>query len=260
MEKWVCSKCGRISFDKPVKNETCQENGCKGRFQHFKTCKICGEWFCNHGATVCESCAEQGFKKKQGHSVILVCEYCGQEFKRPSANARGKKHFCNIACLRKYEQTKSVERTCLECGKSFTVKESTLRCSNSSGNYCSRTCYEKSLHIDGTVTYKGGFERVKREHFKGFKFCAVCGTTKNIHIHHIIPFRLTQDNGLDNLIPLCSSHHVKVEKAWRSFIDGFEEPEKAKKYVANILRTQQLVTAAVMMDVIEQRKIGDDSH
>jgi len=38
-----------------------------------------------------------------------------------------------------------------------------------------------------------------------------CNETENLHIHHIIPFRMTQDNSLDNLITLCQKHHKMVE-------------------------------------------------
>ena len=44
--------------------------------------------------------------------------------------------------------------------------------------------------------------------------CQVCGKhcqKKEIQCHHVIPYRITQDNSMDNLITLCSSCHMKEE-------------------------------------------------
>jgi hypothetical protein len=254
MNKWICNRCGREYPGKPEKNEICNVDGCKGRFQLFATCKICGEWFNTHGATVCPSCADKGYKRSHGQSVTVKCAFCGREFQRPRANARGRKQFCNQACHRMYEQTLWIDRTCLWCGKSFKVRESSIRSTNATGHYCSRDCYEKSLHKEKSKYWRDGFERIKRKHFRGVQFCAICGTTKNIHIHHIIPFRFTQDNGLDNLIPLCRKHHTIVEHIWLPFIESFDNPEDAKPYVNNVLRSRQQATAAVLMDIMERVK------
>ena len=254
MNKWICNRCGREYPGKPEKNTICNVDGCKGRFKHFIPCKICGEWFNTHGATVCPACAGRGHKRSHGQSVTVKCEFCGREFQRPRANARGKKQFCDQMCRRMYERSGWIDRTCLECGRHFKVRESAIRSSNATGHYCSRFCYERSMHVEGSRTYKGGFERVKREHFSGFKFCAICGTTKSIHIHHIIPFRFTHDNGLDNLIPLCSRHHTIVEHIWLPFIESFDNAEDAKPYVNNVLRSRQQATTAVLAGIIERIK------
>lgn len=43
--------------------------------------------------------------------------------------------------------------------------------------------------------------------------CQKCGIHchKNIQCHHIIPFRISEDNSLDNLITLCRQCHAKIE-------------------------------------------------
>ena len=250
-EKWVCNRCGDERFDKPKKNEVCS---CHGRYKHYITCKICGELFPTHGATVCGSCADKGFRRSHGSSVGVVCEYCGKEFRRPKANARGKRQFCNIECQRAYERSLWLERTCKECGTKFMIRESAIRSSNASGNYCCRECYNNAMHLEGAKQWRDGFERIKRKNFSGFKFCAICGTTKRIHIHHIIPYRLTKDNGLDNLIPLCIHHHATVEAIWKPFIESFENPNDAKPYVSCSLRARQQATAEVIAEILETIK------
>ena len=48
---------------------------------------------------------------------------------------------------------------------------------------------------------------VRDAHIKSHPFCAVCGGTKKLNVHHIQPFHLNPDLELDphNLISLCES-------------------------------------------------------
>ncbi len=41
--------------------------------------------------------------------------------------------------------------------------------------------------------------------------CVRCESTKQLEVHHIIPYRKTQDNSLENLVTLCHVCHEKVE-------------------------------------------------
>lgn len=42
--------------------------------------------------------------------------------------------------------------------------------------------------------------------------CRVCGSKpKILHTHHIIPYRITHDNSLGNLITVCRSCHTKLD-------------------------------------------------
>ena len=244
-EKWVCNRCGRERTDKPAKNEICNHDGCKGRFQRFASCKKCGEWFqAPQGATVCVECGRQ----KRIGSVDVVCAQCGRTFKRYNSNAKGKKQFCNKECQRKYEQSKMEIRTCKECGAVFQIRRSAIEHTNASGNFCSRECYHKNMRDERTTKYKGDFERVKRENFHGKQFCAICGTTKDIHIHHIIPYRLTHDNDISNLIPLCATHHAKLERATRRLVDTTNDLVAIKEMLNIMFRTRQQDTKNAIID------------
>jgi len=44
--------------------------------------------------------------------------------------------------------------------------------------------------------------------------CVHCGKEENIHIHHKIPFKKVKEHKIENLIPLCTSCHMKEE--WKS--------------------------------------------
>ena len=41
--------------------------------------------------------------------------------------------------------------------------------------------------------------------------CEYCGA-KASDVHHIIPYRYSEDNSLDNLISLCKKHHISIER------------------------------------------------
>jgi len=49
----------------------------------------------------------------------------------------------------------------------------------------------------------------RAKHLKAHSACAVCGETKNLNVHHILPFWLFPESELDpaNLITLCEKFH-----------------------------------------------------
>ncbi len=49
--------------------------------------------------------------------------------------------------------------------------------------------------------------KIRKEHLKKFPYCACCGETKNLEVHHMVPFNVNPDLELDpsNLITLCEN-------------------------------------------------------
>ena len=41
-------------------------------------------------------------------------------------------------------------------------------------------------------------------------FCALCGSTDNLEHHHVLPKSLGGSDNEDNLLTLCSTHHVQL--------------------------------------------------
>ena len=73
---------------------------------------------------------------------------------------------------------------------------------------------------------KGGFrgedwEEVREEVLDRFKdICQRCHNwfpRKNLNVHHIVPWRETQDNGKKNLVPLCSKCHKQEDNYYTQF-------------------------------------------
>lgn len=197
--------------------------------------------------------------------VKRQCKSCGKEFTVyksviEKTNASG--NFCGRSCYNEYLKTlvgdrnrsfKRIKKSCPSCGKTIFVTPS--RDKAYKNTFCSIECRGKYMaeYIGGekNKSWKGGasrtrgdFERVKRRFFSGRQFCAICGTSENIHIHHIIPYRLTQDNSRSNLIPLCNRHHKIVESYTVKFIELFKDGTyaRAKEYLNLMLRGKQFET------------------
>lgn len=187
--------------------------------------------------------------------IPVVCDYCGNTFMRYAGNVKPttKLHFCDKECKNSYYKADVLERTCQYCGKIFTIYSSVVNDSNSSGNFCSSRCYWDSMKK--SRKFYAGFNEAKKKYFSGRQFCAVCGTTKNIQIHHIIPNRLTQDQRKQNLIPLCPLHHIRIERMTAELHELFNDDYDAEQWLLNnILRSRQMVTSYKLKEKTNERK------
>ena len=144
-----------------------------------------------------------------------------------------------------------VPRTCKFCEKAFSVPPSVLSGkTNSSANFCSRGCYSSWLCRTGRTTGRGSrWTASSKEALRRAPFCGLCGTRRRLQVHHIVPWRLTRDNGQDNLIPLCVKHHRLVETATVEIENSVEDPDAVPALLAPfslMLRFQQARTAAFL--------------
>lgn len=171
-------------------------------------------------------------------------------------------NFCSRKCYTEYQKTLKGNKNnhytrkdvkCPTCGRIFKALPSKMKMYKNT--FCSFECKnaymkeyiggEKNCNWKGGESkYRGDFNEVKKKYFIGKQHCAICGKTTNIHIHHIIPYRLTQDNSINNLIPLCNKHHKQVEAATLKFIELFNGDGyiKAKNYMNCLLRGIQFET------------------
>lgn len=182
-----------------------------------------------------------------------MCAQCGKQFRRYAGNVKSEKSYCSRDCMEESRAAIKLVKICKQCGKPFAIYASSVESSNASGNFCSTKCYHESMTIDGERTY-AGFAAAKKRNFDGKQFCAVCGTTKNIHIHHIIPNRLTHDHSKGNLIPLCAKHHAAIEPATRNFIASMNGDIKmAGTLLKIVLRDRQFRTYSILCALTENR-------
>ena len=244
MEKWVCAKCEAEVSEKPKKNQTCK---CKGRFRHYRQCADCGEWFfdMHYNRKLCDKCSHSAGRDRKG-KVELICDNCGNAFFRYAGNVSTGKNYCSRKCMEEKKKAERIYKVCEVCGRDFSVYASVIKQSNAAGRFCSSRCYYESMTLDKERNYRG-FRTAKERYFSTKQFCAVCGTTENINIHHIVPNRITHDQSKDNLIPLCAKHHPQIERVSKSFIDAMGgDIEKAGELLKIALRDRQFQTYAMI--------------
>ena len=189
--------------------------------------------------------------------VKRICLQCEKEFVIPKSVISGKTNssanFCCRSCYNEYQKSlvgernksyKRIAKECPNCGKELKVIPAKAK--EYKNNFCSIQCKNEYMYnyIGGEQncnwkgerpSYRGDFEHIKTLYFKETKKCAVCGTHQKIHIHHIIPYKLTQDNSLDNLIPLCARHHRIIECKTVKMLDGRKDYENAKRELKTMI-------------------------
>ena len=211
--------------------------------------------------------------EKFGAKIERTCKNCGKLFSvyksaLRSSNASG--NYCKRECYNQFLKTRKgklnnnysrIERNCDYCKKDILVIPSKIK--EYRNHFCSRIC-KSIFHIGeysgdknanwrgGHINRKGDFYSIKTRYFKKKQFCALCGTFKKIHIHHIIPFRNTQDNSLKNLIPLCVKHHRSVEIITNKLIDKRLSIKNIGLFMKNILRDRQQHTSYFIQQCLLQ--------
>lgn len=66
----------------------------------------------------------------------------------------------------------------------------------------------------GCSDFRGSsWRRIRKECYVRDNFiCQNCGSTVSLEAHHIIPYRISKDSSLDNLITLCDRCHKEFER------------------------------------------------
>jgi len=134
-----------------------------------------------------------------------------------------RKRFCSKKCVgiangkRKAKMKESrLTATCI-CGAKLTYPKSL----SYRRKFCSRDCANKAMATARVYEYGRTWPAQRRKARKrDCDTCQNCGSTDNLHVHHIVPFRISRDNRLRNLVTLCASCHTTEEARLRSI----EEP------------------------------------
>lgn len=192
---------------------------------------------------VCNRCASSrgGLACKGSYTVgrdTCKAKGCDNQFRKTLGYS-----YCSVECRKASTKT---ERKCKTCKKDFKIFTSALK-ANASGNFCSRPCYEKFMCKEGRTTGRGSqWKKIRNTHVKRQPFCVMCGTTKNLEVHHIIPFRITHDNSYDNLVTLCSSHHKMVEYQTSGLLNEGVDPKQMSMVIKSILSERLAVLIAAI--------------
>lgn len=204
------------------------------RGTRVRSCIECGkieQVRADNAAQRCRSCSSRASAAERfGRPTVKpnyeTCQHCRCSFVSSPSN---RQKYCSLGCLR---AAKSVERTCATCGGSFRIARSVLSDrTNSSGRFCSRSCYERHLCRTPRIRGRGSrWKTIRKAALRQTPFCAFCGRTRHLQVHHIIPFRLTRDNTPTNLIPLCRACHKRVESVFHD-VEAVDPPLPVTKLV-----------------------------
>lgn len=152
--------------------------------------------------------------------VTFVCQMCGDCFDDYESK---KRQFCSRKCQYDYHTLQgTVEIKCVQCGSTFRRRKSNVEFHVRLGQqnfFCSPICQANFLKNVG-MTSRSGFEwRELSQSIRQANPCVHCGTKVDLTVHHIIPERICvvlgiDPHDLDNLIPICRTHHMEFEPKW----------------------------------------------
>lgn len=193
-------------------------------------------------STTCKTCAgrksiEAALIVIRAKTKLINCKTCGN-----TIPARLGYTYCSVEC---HMEDKKIDRICKCCGDTFRTYKSALSGkTNTSGNFCSRECYEKWMCNGDRTTGRGSqWSKIRLQVLVGHPFCALCGTSHGLQVHHIVPFRMTHDNSGENLIPLCVKHHKIVESITHDIELSGSCTSDMKLILGNMLAERSAVSA-----------------
>lgn len=139
--------------------------------------------------------------KVKGANLRAICCFCGKETNR--GNIKRHQDSC-------YLNPKNLK----ECPVCFSPIKN-YKTSKTCGYSCANT-FTKSG--ENNPNFKGG-------HYRDICFtnhdkrCIVCGEEKIVSVHHINGNH--NDHRIENLVPLCPTHHQYVHSKYRSEVEPF---------------------------------------
>lgn len=169
------------------------------------------------------------------------CKQCNNEFwVTPSDIKMKQRKFCSMKCYGKWKSQYRIgknnsnwrggqaKQICKQCGKEFLARAVAVK--NGQRKFCSYQCSNKYTAIGKrNPRWKGGVSHTYLKHFAerewnkirkrcykrdGYR-CQACGIFNVVlHAHHIIPWRISHDDDLKNLITVCGKCHKKLERKW----------------------------------------------
>jgi len=117
----------------------------------------------------------KGWDKKHGKMAVLICDYCGKEFKRAygcinrkDETRRYSKNYCSVKC-KTMATRKKIQKFCNYCGIEIYITPFNLK--SHKNHFCSRECFLKWNYGSNAGNYKGGKITIK---------CAFCNKKINV--------------------------------------------------------------------------------
>lgn len=148
--------------------------------------------------------------------VVTTCAGCGDPFTTQAGVYRARpRKYCSKRCAR-VAPVEPVTLSCAVCAAAFVVPPRRV----GSAKCCSRPCQAKYV---GRLARRRTVDRMSRITTAAWKErraevlardghrCLDCGTGERLTVHHIVPWRETQDDRIENLVTLCRRCHLMAE-------------------------------------------------
>lgn len=211
-----------------------------------KTCAWCGETFtrpASWGAKVrfCSKSCGNRSRWASDTRTLRTCLQCGDSFRSTNKAAK----YCSQRCMgAAYRQR--VTLSCDHCGKRFEKTPGKV----GRFNYCSQSC-SRAEHgaklVRGDRPLRGTeWDRMRlrliRERGNRCERCGMTGDDHRerfrhaLHLHHIVPYRISRSDHPDNLQIVCVICHAKDEPHVAGLVARFaasdvpQTPELPRQY------------------------------
>ncbi len=166
--------------------------------------------------------------------MIRICEICNKvmdkkDYPKYSYLQFSTRRFCSKECHWKDDEYRNIILESIKkAGKTIEqIEQCKIMGLSHKGEHLSPDTEFKSgeLHPKwkgGTEKYRGSDWKDQRQKvLERDKICKRCDSKENLDVHHIVPYKLTKDNSLDNLITLCRRCHIIHERGYSTLvIDG----------------------------------------
>lgn len=172
----LCQLCARPPADKTVVYKDSSGNEYSGRIR------------------VCRECGDEAVVRKTNKS--LYCKKCVYKYRTNSITDD------ELYVLRKTGVKQRAKKIlCPACGK-----ERIVRTDHANITKLCRSCSSKE---NTNRNFRTGIKHYRQRALDVLgEICKFCGSTKDLHVHHINGDR--SDNTVFNLAPLCQSCHVSI--------------------------------------------------
>lgn len=225
-----CIICNKKFISIENKNfKTCGSNSCRAKYGYLKrseerTCQICGKKF-----RKAKSSNQQNCEKHRKH-IKNVCIICGKN----CITKKGSKT-CSRQCAGKYAKSKNIKTIrCSNCHQLF--QRSNMFINKESHQFCSKACKYIYYEIHSSKKrlpsrYDDEWWHKRLHAIERDKCCLLCGSTKNLQVHHFIKLKYFKNPNdahfINNLCTFCQKCHYKVEKqnfySYNNFIHNYKD-------------------------------------
>jgi hypothetical protein len=195
MKLFICSYCG--SERKSKKSLIGHETFCKSNP--------------NHKVQSTEAARQKAL------TSTTDCKWCGKKFRKSGINN-------HTTSCKKNPKNAALYKSCPVCKKKFYSKSTT--CSYSCSNVHFRHSRPGGLrHVDDNMLAERGDYRSLCFRYHDKK-CVICGEDKIVAVHHINENH--NDNRIENLIPLCPTHHQYCHSNYKNLVE-----KQIEEYITN---------------------------